>query len=159
MPIAGEGPGTVTQTPAGSRLLQILAGFNLLLLAGALALGVGQIVAGFLAAWWAVVPAGVLAFLLVDQVLTSIGPLDAHPGLHLVSWVLVAGLAVLKSPSVALLVITGVVVSTLGRIFVRKKGSQPLASRLRSLLPWLMAALYTPWPSATSRCRRCHSTP
>ena len=56
-------PGTVTETPAGDRLLRILAGFNLLVLAGVLALGVGQIVAAFQSAWWAVVPASVIAFL------------------------------------------------------------------------------------------------
>jgi len=143
MRLAGDAPGTVTQTPAGNRLLRILAGFNLLVLAGVLALGVGQIVAGFESAWWAVVPASVLAFLLVHRVLTTLGPLDAHPGVHIVSWVFVAGLAVLTAPPVALLVITGVTVSTLGRIFVRTKSAQPLASRLRSPLPWLMAGLYT----------------
>ena len=142
---AGEapGPGHVTETPAGNRLLRILAGFNLLVLAGVIALGVGQIVAGYQSAWWAVIPAGAIAFLVVHRILTTLGPLDAHPRLHVASWVLVGALAVLSSPPVALLVITGVIVSTLGRRFVRANASQPLALRVRSPLPWLMAAMYT----------------
>ena len=129
MKAAGDDPGTVTHTPAGSRLLRILAGFNLLVLGGVLALGIGQIVAEFQSAWWAVVPASVIGFLVVHRVLTTIGPLDARPGLHIVSWVVIGVLAVLTSPPVALLVVTGVVISTLGRIFVRKRALQPLASR------------------------------
>ena len=138
-----SGPGHVTETPAGARLLQILAGFNLLVLAGVIALGVGQTVAAFQSAWWAVVPASVIAFLLVHRLLTTLGPLDAHPNVHIASWVLVAALAVLSSPPVALLVITGVAISTWGRKFVRTNASQPLALRLRSPLPWTMAAMYT----------------
>ena len=75
--------------------------------------------------------------------LTTLGPLDAHPQVHAASWVLVAALAVLSSPPVGLLVITGVVISTWGRKFVRANAAQPLALRLRSPLPWLMAAMYT----------------
>jgi hypothetical protein len=102
---AGEAPaaGHVTETPAGNRLLRILAGFNLLVLAGVIALGVGQIVAGYQSAWWAVIPAGAIAFLVVHRILTTLGPLDAHPRLHVASWVLVGALAVLSSPPVALL--------------------------------------------------------
>lgn len=137
------GPGHVTGTAAGNRLLQILAGFNLLVLAGVIALGVGQIVAQYQSAWWAVLPGCAIAFLVLHRILTTLGPLDAHPGVHIVSWVIVGALALLSSPPVGLLVITGVVVSTLGRVFVRTKASQPRASRLRSPLPWLMAGLYT----------------
>ena len=133
----------VTDFPAGARLLQILAGFNLLVLAGVIALGVGQTVAAFQSAWWAVVPASVIAFLLVHRVLTTLGPLDAHPNLHVASWVLVGALAVFSSPPVALLIITGVIISTWGRKFVRANAPQSLALRLRSPLPWLMAAMYT----------------
>jgi hypothetical protein len=135
--------GHVMGISAGARLLQILAGFNLLVLAGVIALGVGQTVAAFQSAWWAVIPASVIAFLLVHHVLTTLGPLDAHPQVHAASWVLVAALAVLSSPPVGLLVITGVVISTWGRKFVRANAAQPLALRLRSPLPWLMAAMYT----------------
>ena len=56
--------GHVMGIPAGARLLQILAGFNLLVLAGVIALGIGQAVAAFQSAWWAVIPASVIAFLL-----------------------------------------------------------------------------------------------
>jgi hypothetical protein len=138
-----EGQGHVTETPAGNRLLQILAGFNLLVLAGVIALGVGQTVAAFQSAWWAVVPASVIAFLVVHRVLTTLGPLDAHPHVHTLSWVLVALLALVSSPPVGLLVITGAIISTLGRKFVRADASEPLALRLLSPLPWLMAAMYT----------------
>ncbi len=140
---AGDVTAAVPQTAAGQRLLRILAGFNLLVLAGVLALGVGQIVAAFQPAWWAVVPASVIAFLAVHWILTTLGPLDAHPRAHVVSWILVAALAMLSSPPVGLLVIAGAIVSTVGRIFVRTKASQPRASRLGSPLPWLMAGLYT----------------
>ena len=141
----GEAPGRghVTETAAGNRLLQILAGFNLLVLAGVIALGIGQIVAEYQSAWWAVVPAGVIAFLVVHRILTTLGPLDAHPHCHTASWVLVGALAVLSSPPVGLLVITGVIISTWGRKFVRAKASQSLPLRLRSPLPWSVAALYT----------------
>ena len=141
----GEAPGRghVTETAAGNRLLQILAGFNLLVLAGVIALGIGQIVAEYQSAWWAVVPAGVIAFLVVHRILTTLGPLDAHPHCHTASWVLVGALAVLSSPPIGLLVITGVIISTWGRKFVRAKASQSLPLRLRSPLPWSVAALYT----------------
>jgi hypothetical protein len=142
---AGEHPGAghVADTPAGSRLLRILAGFNLLVLAGGIALGVGQAVAAFQSAWWAVIPASLIAFLLVHRMLTTLGPLDAHPRAHVASWVLVGALAATSSPPVGLLVITGVILSTLGRKFVRANAEQPLALRLRSPLPWVVAAMYT----------------
>jgi hypothetical protein len=146
---AGEHPGTghVTDTAAGSRLLRILAGFNLLVLAGGIALGVGQAVAAFESSWWAVIPAGVIAFLLVHRVLTTLGPLDAHPRAHIASWVLVGALAAASSPPVGLLVITGVILSTWGRKFVRANAAESLALRLTSPLPWV-----------TSRCHPCRST-
>jgi hypothetical protein len=142
---AGEHPrtGHVTDTATGSYLLQILAGFNLLVLAGGIALGVGQAVAAFQSAWWAVIPASVIAFLVVHRVLTTLGPLDAHPHVHIVSWVLVGALAVVSSPPVGLLVITGVIISTWGRKFLRTNAALPPAVRLRSPLPWLIAAMYT----------------
>ena len=136
-------PGHVTDSAAGSRLLQILAGFNLLVLAGGIALGVGQAAAAFQSAWWAVIPAGLIAFLVVHRVLTTLGPLDAHPHVHVASWVLVGALAVVSSPPVGLLVITGVIISTWGRKFVRANAARPLPLRLRSPLPWLIAAMYT----------------
>ena len=39
-------------------------------------------VAAFQSAWWAVVPASVIAFLVVHRILTTLGPLDAHPRVH-----------------------------------------------------------------------------
>ena len=145
MQAAGEAPGQghVTDTTAGARLLQILAGCNLLVLTGVIALGVGQIVAEYQSAWWAVVPAGVIAFLVVLGILTTLRALDAHPYVHTAGWVLIGALAVLSSPPVGLLVITGVLISTWGRIFVRDNASQPLTLRLRSPLPWVIAAMYT----------------
>jgi hypothetical protein len=133
----------IRETGTGDRLLRILAGFNVIVLAGVLALGIGQIVATFQSAWWAVVPASLIAFLVVHWLLTTLGPLNARPGLHVVAWVFVAALAVLASPPVGLLVITGAVISTLGRRYVRVKASQPAWSLLRDPLPWLMAGLYT----------------
>jgi hypothetical protein len=129
--------------PAPDRLLRILAGFNLIVLSGAIGLGVGQAVAEFQSAWWAVVPAGLAAFLLVHWVLTTLGPLAARPHAHVAAWILVGALALLSSPPVGVLVITGVIISTWGRRFVQAKASEPVARTLMSPLPWLMAVLYT----------------
>jgi hypothetical protein len=137
------GSAKIRQTGNGDRLLRILAGFNVIVLAGVLALGIGQVVATFQSAWWAVVPASLIAFLVVHWLLTTLGPLNARPGVHVVAWVLVAALAVLASPPVGLLVITGAIISTWGRRYVRLKATQPARSLLRDPLPWLMAASYT----------------
>ena len=134
-------PGTAIRTTSPSTRngscarTRILAGFNVIVLAGVLALGIGQVVATFQSAWWAVVPASLIAFLVVHWLLTTFGPLNARPGVHVVAWVLVAALAVLASPPVGLLVITGAIISTWGRRYVRLKATQPARSlpEIRSL--------------------------
>ena len=136
-------PLPVPMSPSGERLLRILAGFNLVLLAGVIGVGVGQFVAEFESAWWAVVPASVVVFVLVLWLLTTVGPLNAHPGLHVLGWVVVVLLALLSSPPVGLLVLTGVMISTWGRRVVRAGATEPARWLVRSPLPWLAAALYT----------------
>ena len=136
-------PLPVPMSAAGERLLRILAGFNLVLLAGVIGVGVGQFVAEFESAWWAVVPASVVVFVLVLWLLTTVGPLNAHPGVHVLGWVVVGLLALLSSPPVGLLVLTGVMISTWGRRVVRAGATEPARWLVRSPLPWLAAALYT----------------
>jgi hypothetical protein len=120
-----DDPVPVPMSASGKRLLRILAGFNLVLLAGVIGVGVGQFVAEYQSAWWAVVPASVVAFVVVLWILTTVGPLNAHPGVHVLAWVVVAVLALLSSPPVGLLVLTGVMISTWGRRVVRAGANQP----------------------------------
>ncbi len=130
----GASPQSAVEPPADPRL-RILAGANLLVLAGVVGLAAGQAVAEFSAPSWAVAVAGVVAALVVHRVLTDLGPLDATPRGHLIAWVVVIVLALLCTPAVGLLVLTGVVISTWGRRELRR-------SLLRSPLPWAVAGLY-----------------
>ena len=139
----GQTQSQITSTTAGSRLLRILAGFNVIVLAGVFGVAAGQFVAEFESAWWAVAIASVAAFFLVHRLLTTLGPLTATPRGHAAAWVLVAALALLSSPPVGLLILTGAVISTWGRRVLRANASQPAAGLLRSPLPWLVASLYT----------------
>jgi len=139
----GRQPVALRRTTAGDRLLRILAGFNIIVLAGVVGLGVGQIVAEFESAWWVVLLASLAAFALVHLLLTSVGPLSATPRGHLAAWVIVAAVAIICSPPVAVLIIAGVVISTWGRRLLGGRMTLPIRWLIRSPLPWLIAALYT----------------
>lgn len=139
----GERKRPISDDPLGGRLLRILAGFNLIVLSGVVGLAAGQFAAGFDSAWWLVTGVGAAAFLAVHRVLITVGPLTARPAAHSGSIVVTIVIALLASPPVGLLALTGALISTWGRRELRVNTAHPESSDLRSPLPWTVAALYT----------------
>jgi hypothetical protein len=134
---------SVTENVHGRTLLQIIVGFNLLALAGTVGLAIGSFVSEFASSWWVVVPATVVPAALVFWLLTALGPLHWPPRTHAVVWAVVAVVALISSPPVALLLLSAIVISTVGRPLVRTSAARPDSLLARARLPLLVGALYT----------------
>lgn len=131
-----------TADAVDDRLLRILAGFNLIVLSAVLGLAVSQIVAEFDSTWWLVLASGLLAAVLIHLLVTSAGPLAAKPLVHNAVVVAIVIVALVSSPPIGLLILTGVLISTWGRSLVREHGTGPRWRLVRAPLPWLVALLY-----------------
>jgi hypothetical protein len=105
--------------------LRVVAGFNMImiaaLLATALAVGLDELF-GSLPGWLTGILWG-LAFFGVFELLTRLGPLRFGARIQGVFWLLVACAALFASAPLGLIVLVGVLSSTLGRALARQRGS------------------------------------
>jgi hypothetical protein len=131
--------------PLGENAVRILAGFNVGVLSGVLtAIAVTAVERVLTDSLWVLVPAGIVLFLIMYKLLTDWGPLKVGPRAHAGIWVLVAVMAALLTTlPLGLLILTGVGISTAGRIVARRELPRTPSAFLRSPLPWLMVAVYT----------------
>ncbi|MGH2896864.1 MAG: hypothetical protein ACRDPM_26845 [Solirubrobacteraceae bacterium] len=137
---------TKDATPPGDWPLQVVAGFNILIIAGLIAIGAGRLASLFVTrayqadADWLAVVVGALIFAAAWFLLTKFGPL-LKPGLHVVVWVAVALAALFASAPVGVLLLTAAVVATAGRAIARWQRPQTLAGFARSKVVWVVVGI------------------
>jgi hypothetical protein len=139
--------------PAGPRphadenVVRVIAGFNVVVLAAALGLIGGrfaktiidQLHPGY---WWALLAPWAVCTVILAALLALVNPLRGGRVVHGLLWLAVAGVAMVSSAPVGLLVLTWMGIGSLGRRY----GARPLptstVSFLRSPLPWLLLTIY-----------------
>ncbi len=133
-------------TPPGDWPLQVVAGFNILIVAGLIAIAAGRIASLFVTkayqtgADWLAVVVGVVVFAVAWFVLTKVGPL-LKPGAHILVWLAVVLAALFASAPVGVLLLTGALVATAGRRIAKWQRPQTLAGFARSKVVWLVLAI------------------
>jgi hypothetical protein len=141
---AGE-PVAVPPAPPPRRdpVLQVLVGFNIVVIAVVVGLWLGRAADLIPGASWITLPVGAVAAVAVWLALTRWGPLIAAPGMQGAAWVLAAAAAALVSAPVGLLLVATIAVATLGRPLARRAAPTSLVGFMRSPLPWALLSLYT----------------
>jgi hypothetical protein len=143
-------PKPLAPAPLGDGAVRIVAGFNLLVLAVLISLGLARGLEAILpSAWWsslgsyAFLGAWLMFFLATHQLLIRANPLRFGPRVHGLPWVVIAVGALLASAPIGVLVLTGVAVSTLGRAIARIQPPHSAADAVRSPLLWILLAIVT----------------
>lgn len=140
--LPAEAPKPPEPAPLGDPAVRVIAGFNIMMLAALIALGVARIVAAAVPiVGWVGALIGVIVFFGARWVLTHVSPLVLNPRLHGVVWAVVAIGALFASAPVGVLVLTGVGVATLGRSLARIKQPKTAAQFIRSPLPWALLTI------------------
>jgi hypothetical protein len=140
--LPAEPPKELEEAPLGDSAVRVIAGFNIMVLAALIALGVARVVAGAVPiAGWVGALIGVIVFIAARWVLTHVSPLVLNSRIHGVVWAVVAIGALFASAPVGVLVLTGVAVSTLGRSLARVKQPKNAAQFMRSPLPWILLTI------------------
>jgi hypothetical protein len=130
------------QTDIGETGVRILAGFNVLLLSAVFASAATVLVDEFAThAWWGTVPTWLGVFAGARWLLTRRDPLKWNPLLQGALWFVIAAVALFASAPLAVLVLTGVAISTFGRRVARLEAPQSRRDWLRSPIPWILLAI------------------
>ena len=138
-PAPVEPPKDLETAPLGDTAVRVVAGFNIMVLSGLIALVVARFIGEAIpiASWVGAVIGG-LVFLLARWVLTRWSPLVLDARIHAIVWVAVAVGTLFASAPVGVLVLTAVGVATLGRSLARVRQPHSVADFLRSPLPWAL---------------------
>jgi hypothetical protein len=132
-------PQPLDPAPLGDWAVRVIAGFNIMVLSGLVAVvvirGVGAAIPSLR---WIGVIAGVLAFFVVRELLTLASPLVLGTRFHGVIWVVVVVAALFASAPIGVLVLTAVALATLGRSLARVQQPKSFEQFLRSPLPWAL---------------------
>jgi hypothetical protein len=156
-------PAKLAAAPLGDWAVRVVAGFNIMLIAGLIAVVVAREIGELVAArpWaplaqWVGVLIGVGVFLLARWVLTIFSPLRLPARLHGLLWGLVAVAALFASAPLGVLVLTGVGIATAGRALARVSPPKTAAQCVRSPVLWsllgictLLGAAYSATPPVT----------
>ena len=135
-------PKPLQPAPLGDWAVRVIAGFNIMVLSGLIAVGVGRGVGAAVASErWVGVLAGVIVFLAVRWALTRASPLVLDARIHAVIWGFVAVATLFAAAPVGVLVLTAVAVATLGRSLARLPQPHSATQFLRSPLPWLLLTI------------------
>jgi hypothetical protein len=135
--------------PLGDWAVRLVAGFNIMVLAGLIAIGAARWIGPLLQvgpwqtlAQWLGVAVGIAVFLLARWLLTTVSP-ARHPWLHRLTWGLVAAGTLFASIPVGVAVLIGVALSTFGRPLAKVRQPRTPSQFARSPLPWVLLALCT----------------
>jgi hypothetical protein len=131
------------EAPLGDRVVRIVAGFNVLLIAIVFGLAAGRLADVIPGASWITLVVAVLVALAIWGALTHFGPLFWRPWMHVVAWILVAAAVVLVAAPLGLLLAGSVAVATFGRRMARWSAPHSPSELLRSPLPWVLLGFYT----------------
>jgi hypothetical protein len=131
--------------PLGENAVRILAGFNIGVLSGVItAIVVTAVERVLTESLWVLVPAGIVLFFGVYLLLTDWGPLKVGHRTHAGIWVLVALIAALLTTlPLGLMILTGVAISTAGRMVARTELPRTPSRFVRSPLPWMVVVVFT----------------
>jgi hypothetical protein len=138
-------PQPLRSAPLGDTAVRLVAGFNIMVLSGLIALALDRFVQSLVTAapWtpvarWAGVVVGVGVFLALRWLLTLGTRLILIPWLHGLVWGVVALAALFASAPLGVLVLTGVGIATLGRRLARMPRPSTPRELARSPLPWVL---------------------
>jgi hypothetical protein len=136
-------PAPLREAPLGDWAVRLIAGFNIGVLSAVLAVTGGRFVADVAPPGWglAATVVGAILFVAVRFLLTRLSPLAYDARFHAVVWATIAALSLLVSEPLGVLGLTGVLLSTFGRMLGRIPKPHSLAQFLRSPLPWILMAV------------------
>jgi hypothetical protein len=122
--------------PLGEVAVRIVAGFNIGLLSALAGLAVGQFLRAHISGWtWAIVLVAIAVGLLAHRLLTAKSPLQRPLHHHVAAWLLIVAASLLSSLPLALILVTGTIVSTAGRKVARVEQPGSSGELLRSPIP------------------------
>ncbi len=128
-------------------LVRVIAGFNV----GVLAVAVGLVVARLVKTpidelwpghWWALFAPWALCSIILARLLALVNPLNGGRAAHGLLWLVVAGVAMVSSAPVGVLVLTWVGIGTFGRRYGRRSLPSSTFAFMRSPLPWTLLTIY-----------------
>jgi hypothetical protein len=137
--------GAAIASPQASRdwVVRVVAGYNMVVIAAVVGLLAARVVEWlFSSAWWLIIGAWVVGFLLASQSLARRSWLQRSLGVHVLLWMFVALAAVFVSAPLGLLLLAGIAVATVGRQLARQDPQHSVAGLLRSPLPWALLSVY-----------------
>jgi hypothetical protein len=140
--------------PAGDRLVRIVAGYNILVIAAAIGLAVATGIEHLHSAgpWGAI--AFVVVLVAVIVALTSLGPLRVSAPFQSVGALIVLATALLSLASIGMLMIAALATAALGRLMVRvivdpaRDLPRSISGFVRSPYPWALLVIYALVPMA-----------
>jgi hypothetical protein len=129
------------------RMVRVIAGFNVGVLAAALGLVAGRFAKTLIdqwqpGHWWALLAPWALFTILAALALAAVNPLRGGRLVHGVLWLAVIVVAMFTSAPVGLLVLTWAGIGTFGRWYGRRPLPASTFDFLRSPLPWLLLTIY-----------------
>jgi hypothetical protein len=135
-----------TPTPR-ERLVRVIAGFNVGVLAAALGLVGGRVIAPLIdqwqpGAWWALLAPWALITVLAAAGLAAVDPLRGNRVVAGAVWAFVIAVAALCSAPIGLLVLTWMGIGTFGRWYGKRALPSGAFEFLRSPLPWILLTIY-----------------
>ncbi len=140
-------PRVKVKPTAQERIVRVIAGFNVGVLAAAIGLVGGRFLRTLIddwqpGHWWALLAPWALCTVIAALALTRANPAKGGRFMHGLLWLFVIGVAIFSSAPVGLLMLTWAGIGTFGRWY----GSRPLPGSvsefLRSPLPWLLLSVY-----------------
>ncbi|MBV8942127.1 MAG: hypothetical protein JO240_10365, partial [Solirubrobacterales bacterium] len=123
--VAGEvppQPPELRSAPLGDPMVRIVAGFNILVLSAVAGLAAARVAELVLPhTWWVILGIWAIFLLLTRRVLTELGPLRWGARVHALVWVSIVLAAAFVAAPAGILILTGVALSTAGRVLARQQ--------------------------------------
>lgn len=140
--------GQVVQAKMGDPFVRVVAGFNVVVLAGAFGLVVARIIKPLIDQvdadrWWALLAPWAIVTLVVALILVRVNPLRGGRFAHTLLWTFVVLVACVSMAPIGLLLLTWAGIATVGRAVGRRQ-VRPTSKVEFALspLPWLLLTVY-----------------